>query len=437
MSRTLTAPISTLRAFINEALRADVASLDELGEKFTSLDILKLFSGSGSGSGSKSRSRTTTSSSGASRSRPGELSALVVGNSQLGSALGDEVIRRLEALGVNVDAHEPDNGGSSAAVANELESSLDGHKIAVAFIGGNNDTPDAATAALRDMHDVCKPVGAHLIVIGPPPATTITDLDSAQAVFSAAGTVDYQLDRENGDFARNRIEVADALEEEAGGMEGVSVYSVASHLSIESGAGASDFYPDQPDGIHTAVGAVKIADAIFSTLGIAQIVSNLKTVIPEGGLISDVIKLPGDRELSSRQKEMVDIIENEFTAANYTRPVIIAAVVNAYAESGFNPEADNKRNGEDSVGLFQLNSNGGAGAGMTDAERMDPYTNVRTILDRESDPLRVIQAHADGGVAVEELVAEFTKTVERPKDKEGDATKRKALYRQMFPDLAV
>jgi hypothetical protein len=265
----------------------------------------------------------------------------------------------------------------------------------------------------------------------------ITDLDSAKAVFSAADAVDYQLARDYGNFASNRIEVANALEAEAGGMEGVSVYSVASHFNNESNAGSSEHYPDQPDGIHTAVGAVKIADAIFSTLGIAQIVSDLKTVIPEGGLISDIIKLPGGGELSPRQKEMVDLIEDEFTKAGYTRPVIIAAVVNAYAESAFNPEADNKRNGEDSVGLFQLNKNGGAGAGMTDAARMDPYTNVRTILDIESVPLRDIQANADGGVAVEELVAEFTKTVERPKDREGDAAKRKALYRKMFPDLAV
>ena len=199
MSRTLTAPISTLRAFINEALRAGESSLDK---KFTSLDILKLFgdSGSGSASGSKPRSRTSTSSSGASRSRRGGLSALVVGNSQLGSALGEEVIRRLEALGVNVDAHEPNNGGSSAAVANELESSLDGHKIAVAFIGGNNDTPPAATAALLQMHGDCQEAGAHLIVIGPPPATTITNLRSAQEVFSAANTVDYQCSQESIQF---------------------------------------------------------------------------------------------------------------------------------------------------------------------------------------------------------------------------------------------
>ena len=273
-------------------------------------------------------------------------------------------------------------------------------------------------------------------MIGPPPATMITNLDSAQEVFSAADAVDYQLAREEGDFASNRIDVADALEEEAGGMEGVSVYSVASHFSIEFGAGSSDFYPDQPDGIHTAVGAVKIADAIFSTLGIAQIVSNLKTVIPEGGLISDVIKLPGGKDLSPNQKEMVDIIEDEFTNAGYTRPVIIAAVVNSYAESKFNPDAHNA-DGEDSVGLFQLNRNGGAGEGETVEALKDPRFNAQTILDIESGPLRVIQAHADGGVAVEELVAEFTKTVERPKDKAGDAAKRKALYRQMFPDLAA
>jgi len=435
MSRTLTAPLSTLRAFINEALRADVASLDELGEKFTSLDILKLFSDSGSGSGSKSRGRTSTSSSGASR-RPGEMSALVVGNSQLGSALGEEVIRRLEALGVNVDAHEPDNGGSSAAVADELAASLDGHKIAVAFIGGNNDTPNAATAALRQMHDDCQAVGAHLIVIGPPPATTITNLSRAQAVFSDADTPDYQLARDGGNFASNRIEVADALEEEASGMEGVSVYSVASHFNIESGAGSSERYPDQPDGIHTAVGAVKIAEAIFSTLGIAKIVSDLKTVIPEGGLISDIIKLPGKRELSSSQKEMVDIIEDEFTKAGYTRPVIIAAVVNSYAESKFDPDAHNT-NGEDSVGLFQLNSDGGAGAGMTVAARKDPRINAQTIIDVEKKWMDKIQAQANSGIPIEELVAEFTITVERPGDAAGDAAKRKALYRQMFPDLAV
>jgi hypothetical protein len=435
MSRTLTTPLSTLRAFINEALRADVASLDEVGEKFTSLDILKLFSDSGSGSGSKSRGRNSSSSSGASR-RPGEMSALVVGNSQLGSALGEEVIRRLEALGVNVDAHAPNNGGSSAAVADELERSLDGHKIAVAFIGGNNDTPNTATSALRQMHDDCEDVGAHLIVIGPPPATMITKLDSAQEVFSAADAADYQLAREEGKFASNRIEVARALEEEAGGMEGVSVYSVASHFSIESVAGSSDFYPDQPDGIHTAVGAVKIADAIFSTLGIAQIVSDLKTVIPEGGLISDIIKLPGNHELSPRQKEMVDIIEDEFTNAGYTRPVIIAAVVNAYAESKFDPNAHNKVR-EDSVGLFQLNRNGGAGARETVEDLKDPRHNAKTILNIESGPLRIIQAKANSGTSIENLVAEFTITVERPKDKVGDAEERRALYKQMFPGLAV
>jgi len=435
MSRTLTAPISTLRAFINEALRADVASLDEVGEKFTSLDILKLFSDSGSGSGSKSRGRTSTSSSGASR-RPGEMSALVVGNSQLGSALGEEVIRRLEALGVNVDAHEPDNGGSSSAVADELVASLDGHKIAVAFIGGNNDTPNTATAALRHMHEECEVAGAHLIVIGPPPATTITNLRSAQDVFNDANAENYQLARDSGNFASNRIKVADALEEEAIGMEGVSVYSVASHFNIESSAGSSERYPDQPDGIHTADGAVKIADAIFSTLDIAQIVSDLKTVIPEGGLISDVIKLPGNRELSPRQKEMVDIIEDVFTNAGYTRPVIIAAVVNSYAESKFDPDAHNTA-GEDSVGLFQLNSDGGAGAGMTVAARKDPRINAQTIIDVEKKWMDKIQAQANSGIPIEELVAEFTITVERPGDAAGDAVKRKALYRQMFPDLAA
>jgi len=435
MSRTPTAPISTLRAFINEALRAGESSLNE---KFTSLDILKLFSDSGSGlaSGSKSRRRTSTSYSGASK-RPGGLSALVVGNSQLGSALGEEVIRRLEALGVKVDAHEPNNGGSSAAVADELADSLDGHKIAVAFIGGNNDTPNDAKSALGQMHEECEAAGAYLIVIGPPPATTITDLERAKAVFNSAIAVDYQLTSDDGNFASNRIDVAKALEDKASGMDGVSVYSVASHFSIDSNPGSSGFYPDQPDGIHTEEGAGKIAEAIFSTLGIADIVSDLKTVIPEDGRISDIIKLPGDRELSSRQKEMVDIIEAEFTNAGYTQPVIIAAVVNAYAESKFNPEAVNKRNGEDSVGLFQLNKNGGAGAGMSDEERMDPYTNVRTIIRVESDKLGDIQTKADGGTPIEQLVAEFTKTVERPKDKEGDAEIRKNLYRQMFPDLAA
>lgn len=434
MSRIPTAPISTLRAFINEALRAGESSLNE---KFTSLDILKMFSdsGSGSGSGSKSRRRTSTSSSGASK-RPGEITALVVGNSQLGSALGEEVIRRLEALGVNVDAHEPNNGGSSETVANELKRSLSGHKIAVAFIGGNNDTPDTATAALRQMHEECEAAGAYLIVIGPPPATTITDLDRAKEIFDAANDVKYQLTRADGLFASNRIKVADALEDEASGMEGASVYSVASHFNINSGNGSSASYPDQPDGIHTEVGAGKIADAIFSTLGVAQIVNDLKTIIPEDGRISDIIKLPGGGDLSSRQKEMVDIIEDEFTYAGYTRPVIIAAVVNAYAESKFNPDAHNT-DGEDSVGLFQLNRRGGAGAEESVEDLKNPRFNAQTIIDVEKKWMDLIQTYADSGTPIENLVAEFTKTVERPKDKEGDAAKRKELYRQMFPDLFV
>ena len=429
MSRTHGAPMSTLRAFIAETLRSDGAVLDE---KFTALDIVKLFSPSTAGGyesgGSEKKTYNTSKSYGKSGSG---LTAVAVGNSQLGSKLGDQLLSMISSMGVKIDRMAPLNGGSASDVAADLEASIDGNRLAITFIGGNADTPSAATSAMNRMIDACREAHAHLIVIGPPPATRITDLGLAQKVFpDVDGQEDYFLNKDGGRFASNRVAVAEAIETVAMSAGGdVSAYGVAAHFHSDASPGSSDYYPPQPDGIHVAEGADTIAAEIVRHLDLRGVIDGLRPKIPQGGKLSDIIKRPDGGELSASQKEMVDLIEAQFTESEYTRPVVIAAVVNAYAESGLNPNADNAD--EDSVGLFQLNIRG-AGKGMSVEKRKDPLTNVNTILDRESGPLGRIQASADSGAPIENLVAEFTKTVERPKDKEGAAAERVELYSQMM-----
>jgi hypothetical protein len=59
-----------------------------------------------------------------------------------------------------------------------------------------------------------------------------------------------------------------------------------------------------------------------------------------------------------------------------------------YAESGGNPNAGNY-NGESSIGLFQLNQNGGQGAGYTAAQLRDPLINASVAVTAIAKAYRV------------------------------------------------
>lgn len=86
--------------------------------------------------------------------------------------------------------------------------------------------------------------------------------------------------------------------------------------------------------------------------------------------------LSGTLRLSSEQTAMVDVIGREFIVAGLGW-LVVPAVVNAYAESKLDPRATG--DGGASLGLFQLHE-AGAGAGIPDAERLDPAGNTRGII---------------------------------------------------------
>lgn len=135
--------------------------------------------------------------------------------------------------------------------------------------------------------------------------------------------------------------------------------------------------------------------------------------------------------LSPRQRDMAALIEKEFLAAGLSKNLAAAAIVNAYAESGLNPDAVG--DGGHSVGLFQEND-WGAGRGMTVEARKDPVTNIRTILKREvlAGMGRRLRAADKNGASVEELTNLFCQDIERPKDKVAKGTRRAWLARRFF-----
>jgi hypothetical protein len=152
---------------------------------------------------------------------------------------------------------------------------------------------------------------------------------------------------------------------------------------------------------------------------------------------------------------MVDLIEKEFKAAGYDRPIIVGAVTNSYVESRkwdplahtWGPEyKKKKKKTEDSAGLFQLNRMGGHGEGMPTGpqypvgpsskqgdSRYDPVLNIRRILEvmRQSTDFSIAQYNF-GHDAVR-MAGEFCKIIEKPKDKELKAKEREDLVAKLFP----
>lgn len=137
--------------------------------------------------------------------------------------------------------------------------------------------------------------------------------------------------------------------------------------------------------------------------------------------------------LTSAQRAVARVIEREFLAAGFVPEVAAAAIVNAIAESGLNPNAVGDRGA--SVGLFQLHERGG-GAGMSVEERKDPVKNTRRII-REARRAHGFMWLVGRGVRdLSQLASAFSTYVERPADKVGEAFRRAALAAKHFPTLA-
>jgi hypothetical protein len=136
------------------------------------------------------------------------------------------------------------------------------------------------------------------------------------------------------------------------------------------------------------------------------------------------------KTLSANQLYMIYIIEREFLAAGLPLSIACAAVVNAVAESGLNPSAPGDSG--HSIGLFQLHD-GGAGKGMSVADRKDPAINTRRIIKEVKDSFgKELRRLASQGATIAQLSAIFSRDIERPKDKQGEMDKRYAKAEKMF-----
>ena len=129
---------------------------------------------------------------------------------------------------------------------------------------------------------------------------------------------------------------------------------------------------------------------------------------------------------------MADLIQTEFRAAGFSTGVALAAVVNAYAESGLNPLAASPPP-EDSVGLFQLNAEG-VGHGMSREERQDPVLNTRRMIEYARREPRFSDAATDPDATLADLTRAFTIYLERPADAARKADARAELASRLFPD---
>jgi hypothetical protein len=168
--------------------------------------------------------------------------------------------------------------------------------------------------------------------------------------------------------------------------------------------------------------------------------------------LSDYLRI----KTTASQRRMVDLIEQEFTAAGYDRPVIVAAVANSYIESdGWNPLAHTwgpkyKKTGkktEDSAGLFQLNRMGGHGEGMPVGNqypigpsskkgdsRYDPSLNSKRILEVMRGSTKFSIAQYTFGHDAERMAEEFCKIIELPDDADVKGAERRAVVRKLFPE---
>lgn len=148
------------------------------------------------------------------------------------------------------------------------------------------------------------------------------------------------------------------------------------------------------------------------------------------GVLAGDIKLDS---ISAAKKPIALQIITAFKAADYNTFQQAAALANAIAESGLNPNSrNNNPPKEDSVGLFQLNRlGGGVGDGKSVEALKDPATNIALII-QEANKVSAFKASDSLSTAV----SIFVHKIEQPGDKEGETTKRLAIALKLLPPAA-
>lgn len=136
-------------------------------------------------------------------------------------------------------------------------------------------------------------------------------------------------------------------------------------------------------------------------------------------------------DLTTAQRQQAYIIEREMQAEGIHPDIIAAALVNAHAESGFDPNAVGDKG--NSVGLFQLNIKG-AGAGMTVEQRKDPVQNTKRIIE----VYRKVQSRVDAGIGdIAKATELWCIHVEIPSNKYAKGLVRAAIAKQTYPVKSI
>ena len=288
------------------------------------------------------------------RTPDGQLIAAVIGDSQSGGALGTTIERRLKDMGFDSVTRTHRNGATGDQVVDEqAPAAFAGSDLVVAIFGGNDPSVASALAAAEDLYNMAGQSGSYLVVIGPPPATMITNTRLAGEVFGGVlgddPAPDAQLRRQGGDYARQREEIAQALEDGMAGRPGVSAVGIAGNIDVE----------DQPDGLHLVVGVDRIVDEIFTRLNMSGIVESLKATADvgsqstwSGSQMLDTGQVATAEDIAAAYPEMRSYADLIVTVSEEIgiRPNWLANVINF--ESGGNPRARNKYS--DATGLIQF-----------------------------------------------------------------------------------
>jgi len=138
--------------------------------------------------------------------------------------------------------------------------------------------------------------------------------------------------------------------------------------------------------------------------------------------------------LSAQQQAMVDVILRVFREAGFPPVVGMAAAANAYAESGFNPNAVGDSGA--SIGLFQLHERG-VGSGMSAEARRDPETNAKKMADWARRESRFMAVANDPNATLSDVTHAFCVYLERPANADAKGRERAGIAARMFPQATT
>jgi hypothetical protein len=134
--------------------------------------------------------------------------------------------------------------------------------------------------------------------------------------------------------------------------------------------------------------------------------------------------------ISTDSGTMAELIRTKFKEAGFNDVQAEAAVANAMAESGLNPNAQNSNGKEDSIGLFQMNRNGGLGEGHSVENLKDPNYNIDLAIAAAKKSKAFNEA-----TTIDKAVAAFVNDVERPANADLEIEKRTQIALGQKPNM--